>query len=206
VPHGVQWGGEANSQLFKDLTLTPQFGGRGQRTDKRRVELLSLALKLDRRLSRAARHPAAPWLSLRLPRLWAGFRQNEVRNLVGDGPEFEEIRHHCGLSATILLQGASRRLYGLVLYPLDWVTNQLKHTTAIFAELRPSLRRQTCRIEGLPHGLVGYQGASAFDFYGSRYRNVRRVDTTASYLEKRELRMPQTNREAASMQFVGCGA
>jgi hypothetical protein len=207
VPHGVQWGGEANSQLFKDLTLTPQFGARGQRIDRRKLELLWLARNLNCRLNRAARHPAAPWPSLRLPPTWAGFRHDEARKLVGDGPEFEELRRHRGLSATALFQGAARHAFGLVLYPLDWVTNQLKHAMAIFAELRPSLRRQTCRIEGLPDGLIGYQGASAFDFYSSPYRNVRRYDTTSSNCAKHKLLMPQTNREAVqSLQTVGCSA
>ena len=73
VPHGVRWGGEANSQLFKDLTLTPQFGAHGQRIDRRNLELLSLVRKLNCRPSRAARHPAAPWPTLRLPPMWAGF-------------------------------------------------------------------------------------------------------------------------------------
>jgi len=144
---------KANNQLFKDLTLNPQFGGRGQRIDRRNVELLSLAEKMELRLNRAARHPAAPRPTLRLPPMWAGFRQKEARNLAGDGPEFEELRRHGELSATALFQGAARHVFGLVLYPLDWVTNQLKHTAAIFTELRPSLQRQTYRIEGLPNGL-----------------------------------------------------
>lgn len=104
VPHGVQWGGDVNAHLFKDLTLTPQFGARGQRIDRRKVELLSLARKLNSRLSRAACHPAAPWPSLRLPPMWAGFRQREARNLVAQGPEFEEFGCHRGLSATALVQ------------------------------------------------------------------------------------------------------
>jgi hypothetical protein len=90
---------------------------------------------------------------------------------------------------------------------MDWVTSQLEHATAIFAELRPSLRRQTCRIEGVPDGLIGYQGASMFDFYSSRYRNVRRDDTTSSYGEKHKLLIPQTDRGAAQlMQAAGCVA
>ena len=206
VLHGVRWGGEANSQLFKDLTLTPQFGARGQRIDSQKLELLSLAGKMNCRLNRAARHPAAPWPTLQLPSMWAGFRQNEARNLVADGPEFEELRRHRGLSATALFQGAARHAFGLVLYPLDWVTNQLKHATAIFADLRPSLRRQTCRIEGLPDGLIGYQGASEFDFYSSRHRNVRRDDTTSSNYEKHKFLISQTNRGAVQlMQTIGCG-
>ena len=95
-PDGDAWNyfphdhGVANSRFFKDLMLTPRFGARGQRIDPSKVELLSLAMKLDHRLRRAARHPAAPWPSLRLPRVWAGFRQHDARKLHGEGPEFEE--------------------------------------------------------------------------------------------------------------------
>ena len=207
VPHGILWGGSGNSQLFKDLTLTPQFGARGQRIDRRRLELLSLARKLNCRLNRAARHPAAPWPALRLPPMWAGFRQNDARNLVGDGPEFEELRRHRGLSATALFQDGAHHVYGLVLYPLDWVTNQLKHATSIFAELRPSLRRQICRIDGLQDGLMGYEGASAFDFYSSPHRNVRRDDTKVSNRGRNTLLIAQTDGGSAqSMQTVGCSA
>jgi hypothetical protein len=207
VPHGVQWGGAGNSRLFKDLMLRPQYGARGQRIDRGKVELNSLALKLDHRLCRAARHPSAPWQALRLPRLWAAFRQNEARNLAGEGPEFEETRRHRGLSAIGLFQGAARREFGLVLFPMDWVTSQLGHAVTIFAELRPSLRRQTFRIEGVPDGLIGYQGASAFDFYSSRYRYVRRVNTKSINRERNKLLPAQTHRGAAQlMQSVGCGA
>jgi hypothetical protein len=206
VPHGVQWGGEDNSQLFKDLTLAPQFGARGQRIDRRKLELLSLARKLNCRLNRAARHPAAPWSGLRLPPMWAGFRQNEAGNLVGNGPEFEELRRHHGVSATALFQGATRHVFGLILYPLDWVSGQLKHVTGIFAELRPSLQRQTCRMVRLPVGLIGYQGASAFDFYSSRHRNLRRNDTKFSNPGINKLLIAETDRSAAHlMQTCGCG-
>ena len=89
VPHGVRWGGEANSQLFKDLTLTPQFGACGQRIDRRKLELLSLAGKINCR----------------------------------------------------------RIAYGLALYPLDWVSDQLERATSIFAELRPNVQRQVFSVK-----------------------------------------------------------
>jgi hypothetical protein len=205
VPHGVQWGGAANNRFFKDLMLTPQFRARGQRIDRNKFELLSLALKLDRRLSRAVRHSAAPWPGLRLPQVWAGFRQNEARNLIGEGPEFEETGRHGGLSATALFQGAAHKVFGLVLFPMDWVTSQLERATAIFAELRPSLRRQTCRTRGVPDGLIGYQGAIAFDFYSSCYRRVRRDDTTSSNCKRHKLLIAQTDPGAAQViQAVNC--
>ena len=53
VPHGVCWGGAANSQFFKDLTLTPRPGGRHQRLDCAKTRMVELARKMDRRLARA---------------------------------------------------------------------------------------------------------------------------------------------------------
>ena len=73
VPHGMQWGGAENCCFFKDMTLAPRLGARGQRIDRRKSELLNLAFRMNRRLSRAGRYPAAPRPVLRLPRLWAGF-------------------------------------------------------------------------------------------------------------------------------------
>ena len=207
TPHGVQWGEAANSRLFKDLMLTPQFRARGQRVDRDKSELLSLALKLDRRLSRAARHPAAPWPELRLPRLWAAFRYRDATHLRAEGPEFEAACRHGNGSETDVLQTAAQRMPGLTLYPLDWISNQLDYSVAMFAEVTPSLRRQTCRIQGVPDGLIGYQVRGAFDFYSSRYRNVRRDNTTTNNREKHKLVIPQTVGGAVQLTHtVGCVA
>ena len=100
VSHGVRWGGPENSAFFKDLTLSPQRHGRGQRMDVRKVELLQLALELDLWLSLAARHPGLRRPALRLPRLWAGFRTRDVDGLCFDGPEFEGACVNQGLLAT----------------------------------------------------------------------------------------------------------
>jgi hypothetical protein len=84
VPDGVQWGGAESCRLHIDLTLAPQHGARGQRLDCSKHDLLALALKLDRRLTRAGRYPAAPWPGLRLPPLWAGFRARHAVVLRAD--------------------------------------------------------------------------------------------------------------------------
>ena len=152
--------------------LTPQHAARGQRIDRSKVELLSLALKLDRRLTRAARYRAAPWPRLRLPRLWAGFRSGDTRGLRGDGPEFEQACLLQAHTSAAVFRGAARHMNGLTLYPFDWVSGQLLRTTGVFAELAPTLRRQVCRIETIPHDLIGFHGASAFDFYSSRFRSM----------------------------------
>ena len=69
---------------------------------------------------------------------------------------------------------SARKLFGLTLYPLDWVSNQLEYAASVFAEVTPGLRRQVCRFNGLPDGLIGNFGASEFDFYNSRFRRVQR--------------------------------
>ena len=71
-----------------------------------------------------------------------------------------------------LFRDSVRHIDGLTAYPMDWVSGQLRFATAIFAEVTPSLQRQVCRIGNLPEGLIGFQGASAFDFYNSRFRGL----------------------------------
>ena len=88
---------------------------------------------------------------------------------------------------------------------MDWVSSQLENATAMFAEVTPSLRRQTCRIEGMPDRLIGYEGASTFNFYSSCYRRASRDDDkTTCNSEKLKLLIPQTDRSAAQlMQSAG---
>jgi hypothetical protein len=170
LPDGVQWGAE-NCRLFKNLALAPQRGARNERIDREKRDLLALALRLDRRLGRAARYPSLPWPGLRLPRLWAGYRARHAGELVGAGPEFESACQLQSVASPELFRGSARRIDGLVAYPLDWVNSQLESAVAVFAELTLGIRRQVCRVEELPKGLIGFYGASAFDFYNSRFRN-----------------------------------
>jgi hypothetical protein len=172
VAQGVRWGGADNCPLFKDLTLAPQRRARGPRMDRGKHELLSLALKLDRRLSRAARHPAAPWPELRLPVLWAGFRPRHSAALRGEGPEFEQACREQGKAPADLFRATARQIDGLVAYPMDWINEQLDPAVAVFADVTLAMRRQVCRIGSLSEGLIGYQGAASFDFYSSQYRKV----------------------------------
>lgn len=168
LPDGAQWG---NCRLFKNLTLAPRRGARNERIDLEKRDLLALALKLDRRLSRAARYPSLPWPGLRLPRLWAGYRLRHTGELVGAGPEFEQACRLQPFAPAELFRNSARRIDGLVAYPLDWVNSQLESAVAVFAELKLGIRRQICRVGELPKGLIGFHGASAFDFYNSRFRN-----------------------------------
>src|SRR3954468_20389206 len=98
VPQGVQWGGWQNSAYLKNVVLAPRAKAYGHRLDSKKADLLSLALKLDRRLSCAARYSAVPWPPLRLPRLWAGFQQCRLHKVQFAGPEFEAAC--CEASAT----------------------------------------------------------------------------------------------------------
>jgi hypothetical protein len=175
LPDGVRWGGAENCRLFKNLTLAPQRGARNERIDREKRDLLALALKLDRRLSRAARYPSLPWPELRLPRLWAGYRARHTGELVGAGPEFESACELQSVASAELFRSSTRRIDGLVAYPLDWVNSQMESAVAVFAELTLGIRRQICRVEKLPEGLIGFHGASAFDFYNSRFRNRSRI-------------------------------
>jgi len=96
---------------------------------------------------------------------------------------------------------------GLRLYPLDWVSNQLERALVMFAEVTPSMRRQICRVEGLPDGLIGYRGASAFDFYNSRYRRVHRRHPPSGDGEKHSMLIPRMDRGTAQlMQTASCVA
>lgn len=170
VPHGVRWGGADNNQLFKDLTLMPKLGARGQRIDRSKAELLRLALRLDRRLSRAARHPAAPRRGLRLPEVWAGFTYRDACDLQGEGPEFEMACRRQQAKPESAFRAAAIRTHGLMLFPLNWVSGQLERAAALFAKVTSSVQRQVFKVEEIPAGLRGFDGASEFDFYVSRFR------------------------------------
>jgi hypothetical protein len=150
----------------------PRACGWGQRLDCGQTQMVDLAAKMDRRLARAGRHPGAPWPELRLPRVWAGFRSRNVHELRGDGPEFELACRDAKAASAVIFQGSTRMVSGLALHPLEWVSSKVDQAVAVYAELTPSWRRQVFRIENGLNSLVGYQGASEFDFYHSRYRKV----------------------------------
>lgn len=170
VLHGVQWGGEDNCCFFKDLSLTPRQGARGQRIDLCKSELLMLALRMNRRLGRAGRYPAAHRRELRLPSLWTAFDASIARNLRPEGPEFEFASRKKGLNAATLFERTRRSMDGLTLLPLEWVSHAADIAVPIYAELRPCLLRQAMRIGSLERGLRGFQGASEYDLFSSTFR------------------------------------
>ncbi len=171
-PHGVQWGGVENSRLFKDLTVIPRCYAEGQRIDLRKEDLLGAALELDRRLARVARYPAMQREGLRLPQLWAGFRADRAGFIHGEGPEFELACRQSAVSAELLFSSSARDFEGLKLWPLEWVSGQLEHAATVFAEMAGFWRSQAARIGSFPEGLMGFQGASEFDFYHNQYRRM----------------------------------
>ena len=46
IPHGILWGGRGNACYYKDLLLAPRDRGSGLRLDRRRHDLVDMALRL----------------------------------------------------------------------------------------------------------------------------------------------------------------
>ncbi len=173
IEHGVLWGGSENVRLRKDLSLCPRPGAKGVRLDSRRTDLLDLALRLDHRIEQAVRfQPSAYNRRFRLPRIWAGFRRGTAETLRGEGPEIEALCQRFGMSTDLMFKKFQRRQDGLTLYPIDWVSSQLDGSLALFAELEGLPRRQIFQLSEFPDDLVGHQGAMAYDFHASKFRNV----------------------------------
>ncbi len=173
VKHGVLWGGSENARLRKDLSLCPRPDAKGVRVDSRHTELLELALRLDHRIDQAVRfQPSAYNRRFRLPRLWAGFSQSMAATLRGEGPEFETLCQQFGLPREVMFEDFQRRQDGLTLYPMEWVSDQMKGSLAIFAELEGVPRRQIFPLKEFPGDLAGHQGAMAYDFHASGLRNA----------------------------------
>jgi hypothetical protein len=167
--HGIRWGGSSNCRLFKNLALVPQPSARGQRLDRRKTDLVALALRLDRRLSRAARHSAAPWPPLRLPTLWAGFPARHAAGLSG-AQHGSDAQSRAAESTSPEFFRVTHNIDGLTAFPIECVSHQLDRAVAVFAELTLATRRQVCRIGSVPDGLIGIRGPSEFDFYKSQFR------------------------------------
>lgn len=180
VPHGVQWGGVDNEAMYKNLELIPRQNARGERMNLDKLEIASLALKLNSRIARASRYPRAPWQPVRLPGVWAGFKRDVAHELKGRGPEFERTCRHARSSPAHVFRSAARLHDGLWLYPLEWVDGDLADAKAVFADVSPRFQRCLFRVDNLPNGLIGFQGASAFDFYNTRLRHSKCAATQAS--------------------------
>ena len=172
IPWGVRLGGPENCKFFKNLSLQPVLGARGYRLDLASTELLTLGLRLERELDRHVRHRQRQVRKqLRLPKLWAGFRPADAASITGDGPELAAYTRRTGRPPERLLEHLRRDHFGLALYPLAWVSHRWQQAVAVFADLERFPRRQVLRLQHLPDGLVGYQGAAEFNFFDSRFRS-----------------------------------
>lgn len=171
VPWGVCVGGPEQCRFFKDLSLQPVPQARGYRLDLGSAELLQLGLKLDRELDRLARYRQRQVREqVRLPKLWAGFRAAAATGITADGPELADYARHTGRQPDELMEHLRRRHFGLTLYPLAWVSHYWRQAVAIFADLERFPRRQVFSLPELPGNLVGFQGATEYDLYHSRFR------------------------------------
>jgi hypothetical protein len=173
IPWGVCWGGVENSLFQKNLLLQPMAGARGQRMDTASEALLRLALQLDREMHRHLLYGRRlKHAQLLLPRLWAGFRRGDAAAIEPGGPELAEYCARTGRSAAEAFAAIQRSYFGLVLFPVSWVSSAWQQSAAIFADLRRFPLRQVFPITSPPEDLVGFQGAAEFDFLSTRFRRI----------------------------------
>ena len=107
----------------------------------------------------------------RLPKLWAAFGPSDAENLHGEGPEFENMRTKFGFVGPELFKKFERKHLGQILYPLDWVSDQLKMSLGIYVELKGFPKCQLFCARKLPDDLCGFVGACEFDFFDSTQRD-----------------------------------
>lgn len=180
IPWGVKWGGYKQNRFLKDVRLAPAPEARGRNLDLNDLELLHVALRLERqRVMRSRRQ--LPSRHLQLPRLWAGFDPSNAVQITGQGPELADVCERAGLSPDRLLAAAEREHVGLILYPLEWVSHHWRKVGAIFASLDGLPRYQVFRLRSAKSDLRGFNGAAEFDFYTTRFGNRRRVPASARH-------------------------
>lgn len=176
IPWGVRFGGPDQCRFLKDLLLQPVFGARGYRLDLAATDLLGLGLRLDRELDRHARYlPEQIRRCVQLPKLWAAFRPQDAPEVTGDGPELAAYADRTRRPMSHLLNRLRRDHFGLVLYPLAWVSHHWHAIATIFADLEEFPRRQVFRLQKPADDLIGFRDAAEFNLYGSRFRLPGRV-------------------------------
>jgi hypothetical protein len=167
TPFGISIGGQARIILDKDLALGPKARAFGRRFATHDGRWLPIALRMDRCVSRHARHPYAPRQSeLRLPSFWASLTTSDVH---ADGPELDEICRTYGLPADVALLTCARRHKGQVLFPVEFVSGMWRQFKAIFADLKSFIPRQVIRLEQ-PERLCGFNRAAEFDLLNSPHQ------------------------------------
>lgn len=171
VPWGVAWDGAERHQFLKDLTLPPKIGAPAAQLDLEDASLVELAYELSQLLEqyRSRRLPAVQ-KRLELPRLWSGFKRATANHVKGSGPELYTQCQRRSKSARALLNSTRRFHGGLVLYPLNWVSHRWRDIACVFADVGQFRKHQVFRLREPSQDLVGYRGASEFDFFHSRFR------------------------------------
>lgn len=170
VPWGIEWGGPEKSRFLKNLTQRPARGARGRCIDLASTKLLELALELDRQVERRSRRRYLPIRrQLRLPSHWVGFHKSAASELTFEGPELERFCLRINGSVQDAVERKRREHYGLVLYPLEWVSHVLQSAVTVFADLNRTPACQVFQLHCPSKDLVGYSGAVKFDFYSTRF-------------------------------------
>ena len=171
VPWGVAWGGAERHEFLKDLTLPPKIGAPAAQLDLEDASLVELAYELSQLLEqqRSQRLPAVQ-RRLELPKLWAGFKRATANHVKGSGPELYAQCQRRSRSARALLNSSRRFHGGLVLFPLNWVSHRWRDIACVFADVGQFRKRQVFRLREPGQDLVGYRGASEFDFFHSQFR------------------------------------
>lgn len=139
----IQWFSSTNTLFRKDLLLCPQPFARGMRIDMRSAQLLALALRLDHRIEQAKSHPQRlRQATLKMPAVWAGFHRAVADSVIGSGQEFESLCGKFGMDRQAMLAKFRREHDGLVLFPFQWVNDDLGRATALFAKVAGFPTRQ----------------------------------------------------------------
>ena len=164
---GVQVGGPDQCRFEKDLALPT--GNHGRRFQAGEAASLTLALDLDRTLSRHAERAYFPrrqqW---RWPRFWGAFSPSVAQQLAGSGPEFAAISQGDRSPAESL--AVHQRLQrDQILYPLEYVSHAWRDVRAIYADLTTVPKRQVIDLVDPERQLIGFHEALAFDCWHSRF-------------------------------------
>lgn len=168
VQEGVAWGEPSRCQLERHLNRPPRRDSWGVRFDIGERDLLEASLSMDWRMEVHRRRPNAPRGSqLRLPPMWLGFPLALDGKLSGKGPELAAAAISTGTSEESLIKQTGRVHGGQLLLPLDWTGHHWRQSISVFADFSKFPRRQIFSLADPAEGLVGYQGASSFDFYRS---------------------------------------
>jgi hypothetical protein len=171
VPWGVAWGSAERRQFLKDLTLPAKVGAPAAQLELEDASLIELAYQLNGLLEqhRSQRLPAVQ-RRLELPKLWAGFERKAANHVKGSGPELYAQCQRRSRSARALLNSSRRFHGGLVLFPLNWVSHRWRDIACVFADVGRFRKRQVFRLPEPGQDLVGYRGASEFNFFHGRFR------------------------------------